>query len=314
MTQYGVDLITFYDPAYWGVDTFEDIEAIRRRDPARIWEGIFDGLEQAGVELMETTFGPGSRESALQAFGSASAFRDAAAARGLGLTSVFHLGLDWVSGQRSIDEIVADAVTDARFAAEAGGDTLVVGPPMRTSWADPDRTFVDLAFAQQFADVAHRVGAATLELGVKTAIHTEAHSTFCTPRDIDLILGALDPYYVFFCPDTAHITLAGGDPVEVVARHSERVATAHWKDATGPQTPYLPIDEHVHLSHREHMATLGTGVVDWDAFADVYERTAVRDVRLLELDAVPDPVSAMVAGRTFLEARDASAAPVASAA
>jgi sugar phosphate isomerase/epimerase len=303
MTRYGVDLITFYDPTFWGVETFEDVMEIRRRDPRRIWESIFEGLSAAGIELMETTFGPTHRESALEAYGSAEKLREAAAAHGLGFTSVFHLGLDWVGGGRSVEQIVEDAVVDARFAREAGADTLVVGPPMRSSWDDPARRFVDLDFIREFADVAHRVGAATLELGVRTAIHTEAHSVFSTPRDVDAVLGALDPYYVFFCPDTAHLTLAGGDPVQVVGRHAERVALAHWKDATGPMTPYLPIDGDVHLAHREYMTPLGTGVVDWEGFADVYAKSLAPEVRLLELDAVPDPVTAMIQGREFIEAR-----------
>lgn len=310
MTRYGVDLITFYHPSFWGLESYEDIVALRHRDPVAVWDRMFGALGDAGIELIEMTFPPGDRTSAIDAFGSAEGFRDAAAARGLALKSVFHGGLDWLDGTRDLDDIVAAAVEDARFAKAAGGDVLVVGPPMRTTWNAPEPVFVDLAYAGRLADVLHRVGAATLDIGVRTALHTEAHSVFCQPRDIDLILGATDPNYVFFCPDTAHITLSGGDPVEVVGRHLERAVIAHWKDATGPQTPYLPIDENVHLSHREHMATLGTGIVDWDAWIALWARTDAADVRLLELDAVPDPVAAMVAGREFVESRTAVAAAI----
>lgn len=311
MTRYGVDLITFYDPGFWGVDSYDDIVSLRHRDPKRIWGEIFDALNEAGIELIETTFPPGDRQSALDAFGSAEGFRDAAAAQGIALKSVFHLGLDWLDDTRSIERIVADAVADAEFARAAGGDTLVVGPPMRRTWNDAEPRFVGIELAHRFAEVAHRVGAATLELGVRTAIHTEAHSIFCAPSDIDLLLGATDPNYVFFCPDTAHITLAGGDPVQVVGRHLERAVIAHWKDATGPQSPYLPIDESVHLAHREHMTALGTGIVDWDAWIELWSRSSAADVRLLELDATPNPVAEMIAGREYLEARTPATTPTA---
>jgi sugar phosphate isomerase/epimerase len=299
--RYGVDLITFYDPAFWGLDTYEDIQQLRRKDPARLWQRIMDGLVEADIELLEMTFPPADWTSALEAFGSAAGFKDELRRRGLQLKSGFHLGLDWHPGTDR-RAAAAAAAQYAEFIRDAGGDTMVVGPPMRRSWDAQPPLFVDLEFMDALAGILHEVGNATLRLGVRTAVHTEAHSVFCTRRDIDLLLTLTDPEYVFFCPDTGHIALSGGDPVDIVTHHVERVAISHWKDAIGPMPPGVPIDEAVHLEHRRYFCSLGQGVVDWNGWMRLSRRAPGSDVILLEQDAVPDPVQELRGARGRLEA------------
>jgi sugar phosphate isomerase/epimerase len=297
---YGVDLITFYHPSFWGVGTYDDIMEIRRRDPLAIWTRILDALTEAGISAFEMTFPPADATSAVEAFGSAAGFRRELDSRGLSLISSYHSGSGWRAGSDLAAE-VDRAQELAQFVADVGGGMLVAGLPMRTSRDSVPPLFVDLAFADTVASFAHAVGDATLRVGVKTALHTEAHSTFCTRRDIDLILTATDPEYVFFCPDTAHITLAGGDAVEVVRRHADRVIIAHWKDAVGRMPEGFSIDHAIiHDQHQEYMCALGTGVVDWPAWARLYDSTAGAPWRLLELDAVPSPIDAMRAAKAFI--------------
>lgn len=299
--EYGVDLVTFYHPSFWGVSTYEEILELRRREPETIWTRIFAALEDAGITAIEMTFPPADMASALEVFGSAREFRAELDRRGLRLKSGFHMAAGWGPGA-DIGAEVARATEYAQFLAESGGDVLVAGPPMKQP-PGAARTLVDLAFATAFAQTAHAVGVATLEVGVKTALHTEAHSTFCSRHDIDLLLLATDPEVVFFCPDTAHLTLAGGDPISIVADHLERVVIAHFKDAVGPMPKGLVYDlDSVHQEHQKYMCTLGTGVVDWTSWLTLYDRSPGRSIRLLELDAVADPTAAIRAGRTFIEA------------
>lgn len=192
----------------------------------------------------------------------------------------------------------------AEFLAEVGGDVLVAGPPMRTTLGADHPRFIDLEFAKRFSDVAHAVADAVLRRGVKLALHTEAHSSLCTRRDVNLLMALTDPQYVHLCPDTAHITLMGGDPVEVVAPRSERVAIAHWKDASGPMPAGIPIDDSIHESNREYMVTLGTGAVDWYDWSSLYDSTPGADVRLLELDAVPEPIDEMKKALAFFRSEN----------
>ena len=297
---YGVDLITFYHPSFWDLATYDDVMELRRKDPSLIWTRILDALTDAGISAFEMTFPPADASSAVEVFGSARGFREELRSRGLSLISSYHSGSGWRAGSDLAAE-VDKAQELAEFVAEAGGELIVAGLPMRTSRDSVPPQFVDLAFASAVADFAHTVGDATLRLGVKTALHTEAHSTFCTRRDIDLILTLTDPEYVYFCPDTAHITLAGGSAVDVVAPHAGRVVIAHWKDAVGRMPEGFPIDHAtIHDQHQKYMCALGSGVVDWAAWAQLYDTTAGQPWRLLELDATPDPVQAMRAAKAFI--------------
>jgi sugar phosphate isomerase/epimerase len=306
---YGVDLITFYDPAFWGLDSYEDLLGLGTRDPERLWQRILDALVEAGIELLEITFPPADRSSALDAFGSAAGFKDELGRRGLRLKSGFHIGLDWHPGTDRA-AAAATAAEYAEFIRDAGGDTMVVGPPMRKSRDARPPFFVDLEFMNALAGILHAVGDATLRFDVRTAVHTEAHSVVCTRRDIDLLMTLTDPGYVFFCPDTGHIVLSGGDPVDIVAHHVERVALSHWKDAVGAMPPGLPIDDAVHLEHRRYFCPLGQGVVDWRGWMELSRRTPSGDTVLLEQDAVPDPVRELTAARERLEAVRSQLQPV----
>jgi sugar phosphate isomerase/epimerase len=299
-TQYGVDLITFYHPTFWGLSSDEEFQALRHSKPERVWSTIFSALAEAGISHIEMTFPPADFTSAIGVFGSAAAFGSELSARGLSLKSGF-AGLEVPVG--SDPARAADDITPyAEFLATAGADTLVIGPPMRTTIGAKPPIFADLAYASRVADALHHIGARTRELGVKTALHTEAHSIFYTPRDISLMMNLTDPDYVFFCPDTAHITLGGGKPADVVAPWISRVVIAHWKDAIGPMPAEAPIDAGIHTAHREYMCTMGEGIVDWPSWITAMEATGHSDVTLLELDASPDPVTEMITARNFVEA------------
>jgi sugar phosphate isomerase/epimerase len=298
---YGVDLITFYHPSFWGVDTYDQIMELRKKDPKRVWTRILDALNEAGITHIELTFPPADWKSAVEAYGSAAKFRDELDARGLALKSGFIMATEWGLGTTA-RQAVEEALAYTEFLGEAGGDVLVAGPPMRRSRNAQPPLFIDMDFASRVADVFHVVGDATLRSGVKLALHTEAHSMFCTRRDIDLLLTLTDPEYVYFCPDTAHITLAGGDPIAIVSDHLERVATAHWKDAIGPMPRDIAIEgQAIHDEHRKYMCSLGQGKVDWAGWAGLYDRSDAGDVRLLELDAVADPIGEMKKALAFLD-------------
>ncbi|WP_161580404.1 sugar phosphate isomerase/epimerase family protein [Subtercola vilae] len=297
-THYGVDLITFFHPSFWGLSTDEEFERLRNSAPETVWSTIFDALSESGISHIEMTFPPADFTTALQVFGSAEGFRRELDSRNLTLKSGFY-GLQ---GADLDPAAAADAVTPyLEFLAAAGGDTLVVGPPMRATVGSTPPVFADLGLASRVADALHHIGHRSLSLGVKTALHTEAHSIFYTARDIQLMMTLTDPDYVFLCPDTAHITLGDSNPVEVVEPWRNRVVIAHWKDATGPMPADVPIDAGIHTAHREYMCTLGEGVVDWRSWARLMESTGHSDVTLLELDATPDPIGEMIAARTFVE-------------
>ncbi|SEC44439.1 inosose dehydratase [Streptomyces sp. 3213] len=296
--RFATDVITFYHPDFWNLPSADAVRDWALAHPERFWARVMDGLVEAGVTGIELTFAPGDIDSALRAFGSAPAFRRELAARGLSVVSAFIADSDapdWRHGD-DLPAIVADAERRAAFLAEVGAELLVAGLPMRTTFGTRPPFFVDAAYMTRMADIAHAVGEAVSRLGVRLAFHTESNSTLWYERDIDLFMALTDPRYVWLCPDSCHIALGGGDPVAVARRHTPRIALAHWKDAVRPIDVELTVDETVFAQQQPYMAELGTGIVDWQGWAEAMSRTPGADTVLIELDEAPDPVAALRAG------------------
>lgn len=300
----GIDLITLYDPAFWGIDDFNRFYDDTVLLPEQFWDRALDTLEASGVQGVELTFGPGHWKNAVAHYGSPAAFREALTARSLEVCSGFYTGLvlkgDWRLPARQ-EEIVEEVAAYADFLTACGCDVMIAGLPLRTSWdADPP-LFIDLSYAAPLADLLNRIGYVAATRGVRLAIHPETHAVLWLRRDIDLFLSLTDPVYVGFCPDTAHITTGGGDPCDIVRAHASRVVITHWKDAKGRVPVRVPIDENTFKSHHPFFTHVGAGEVDWQRWM----RT-LRDVRyegwaIIELDAAPDPPRTIEAARTFVE-------------
>jgi len=302
--RFATDVITFYHPDFWGLDSADALRDRAFADPEAFWLRVMDASAEAGITGLELTFAPGDIDSALRAFGSAAAFRRELAARGLSVVSAFVAGADAPDWRQdgTLPAIVADAERRAAFLAEVGAELLVTGLPMRTTFGTRPPFFVDAAYMTRMADIAHVVGEAVSRYGVKLAFHTESNSTLWYERDIDLFMALTDPRYVWLCPDSCHIALGGGDPVAVARRHSQRIALAHWKDAVRPIDVELTIDETVFAQQQPYMTELGTGIVDWRAWADAMSGTPGAGIVLVELDEAADPVAALRAGRAVVEA------------
>lgn len=198
--------------------------------------------------------------------------------------------------------LTAEALEYAEFLSSLGCATMVAGLPMRVTRDAVPPLFVDFEYTAKLGGHLNDLAAATQrDSGVRLALHTEAHSVFWTPRDIDLFMLATDPLYVSFCPDTGHIRLAGSEPASVAERHLDRITIAHWKDASGTAPFDIAIDENLYEDHCTYFRRVGAGSVDWTAWASLISRTGLRDDVLLEVDAVPDPVAELTAARTYIQ-------------
>ncbi|NKJ44088.1 MULTISPECIES: sugar phosphate isomerase/epimerase family protein [unclassified Novosphingobium] len=302
MLSFGVDLITFFHPGFWDLPTEEAVVAHGKADPRAFWDRMLDTLAQSGVRGIELTFSPFGADDLIAAYGSHADAAAQLAARGLAIAGGFFADI-------AIEPGLGDPHVEARWLERGealaahlagwGAQSMVIGLPMRTSWDAQPPVFADLALMQQAASLANRLGARTLHHGVRLALHTEAHSIFSQPRDIDLLLLLTDPVYVGFCPDSAHILLSGGDPVAIAARHAERIAAAHWKDARGTMPLRTTIDHDIHRAHRPFFTALGTGKVDLPGWAAVLATRTDLEWAILEIDAVADPLRAIRASLAY---------------
>lgn len=303
--RFSVDLVTFSDPRFWGLDDRDALIAYAWAEPRRFWCRMLDLAAEAGLDGIELTFAPFGWQDAARAFGSVAGFARALQARGLAVSGGFFADLE--HGVDIADLAVAAQVLDraeryGEAIAACGGDALVVGLPMRATCDANPPVFVDLDRGRRIAYVLNQMGARLHRNDVRLALHTEAHSMLAHARDVDLFMLLTDPVYVGLCPDAAHLVLSGADPVSVVRRHAERVVTAHWKDAIGPMPVDVPIDADIHRRHRPYFCRLGDGRVDWAAWARLYRDRGLGGWAVLELDASANPLTDIAAAQAFVEA------------
>ena len=127
---------------------------------------------------------------------------------------------------------------------------------------------------QTMAETLNELGKRTAEIGIMIAPHPHIWSPLERKNEVERMFELTDPEYVSITADTAHLTLGGINPVDVVQHHFDRVEALHFKDTepkyrgyTGP-TPTQEEHQKVNL-----YKILGTGGVDFPA---IYETLASR--------------------------------------
>ncbi len=135
------------------------------------------------------------------------------------------------------------------------------------------------------AQTLNELGRRTAEYGIRLAPHPHIWGPVERPEEIRRLLALTDPHYVSLTLDTAHILLGGGDPLEFLTDHYDRIIALHWKDAkaayrgfTGP-TP-------TRAMHAEEILykDLGSGGTDLPAVWRLLQARGYRYWITLDLD------------------------------
>ena len=127
--------------------------------------------------------------------------------------------------------------------------------------------------------IANTLGEYAIGKGVKLCFHPHYGTCVFNIKDIDYLAAHTDPRYVFFCIDTAHSTLAGIDPAELIKKYGDRIGYIHFKD----------VDTHS-LKTAEGPAKMGTfralglGTVDFVGVKAALEEVGYDGVVCVELD------------------------------
>ena len=125
------------------------------------------------------------------------------------------------------------------------------------------------------------------EYGIKTNVHPHVNTYFMYEEEIDYVMNNSDKNLIYFAPDTAHITAAGGNAVEIIRRYADRVNFTHLKDYTlGDKiTTEGWVDSGVPLMTCFH--GLGLGSIDFPEIIRILDSVSYTGPLCIELDDPP---------------------------
>lgn len=163
------------------------------------------------------------------------------------------------------------------WARELGAEHLVVGGGAQRTTPPDAATYERLASAlDEVAEIAEAHG-------LVPSYHPHLTTIVETPEQIDRVLSQSR---IKFCPDTGHLQAAGGDPVELIRRHRDRIAYVHLKD----------------LDESGGFVPLGDGVLDVVGVLGVLRDTGYDGWVMVETDGWPgDPSEGARKSMAFLE-------------
>lgn len=131
-----------------------------------------------------------------------------------------------------------------------------------------------------YAKLSERVGKLCRENGMVACFHPHANTPVFTEEQIELFLDNCSPEYVTLCLDTAHTTLAGMDPVQMVKRWVKRIGYMHLKDVDPDAEAYpdWPMNRFL---------PLGMGTVDFKGVYRELQKGGFDGIMCVELDNPP---------------------------
>ncbi|OZY37431.1 myo-inosose-2 dehydratase [Pseudomonas lundensis] len=147
----------------------------------------------------------------------------------------------WYSGrlaQRSAAEEIDAIASHVQLLAQNGAKVLVYGEVadsiqgQRIPLIERPRFHSERAW-QQYAEKLDELARFTLSQGIRLAYHHHMGAYVESPSDIDTLMRLTGPE-VGLLFDTGHCYMGGGEPVQVLRKHIDRVCHVHFKDVRKP--------------------------------------------------------------------------------
>ncbi len=193
----------------------------------------------------------------------------------------------------------AEAVRTAGLLAAVGGSSALVvlgndpyADEMRTlnsGRITPEMGMNDAQW-EVFAEGANRVASAVKrETGLRTVFHHHIGTWIETPAETAKLLSLTDPSVMGLCFDTGHYSFAGGDPLEGLERHKDRIWHVHFKDHQPQIAAQSRVEGWSGVQAVEHgvFCELGKGDVNFPAVKAKLERWGYDGWIVVEQDVLP---------------------------
>lgn len=191
------------------------------------------------------------------------------------------------------------AVRTARLLAAVQGNTPFIvladdngKDPLRTTQAGRIRPELGLSgaewevAAEGVQYVAEAVYRAT---DLRTVFHHHCAGYMETPAEIEKLLGMTDPKLVGLCFDTGHYRFGGGDPLEGLRKHFDRIWHVHFKDCQPDLASRSRLEgwDYFRSVSQGIFCELGQGEVDFPAIKAELEARNYAGWIVVEQDVLP---------------------------
>ena len=128
------------------------------------------------------------------------------------------------------------------------------------------------------------------ETGIRTVFHHHCSTWIEAPWEISRLLELTDPELIGLCFDTGHYQFGGGEPVEGLKKHADRIWHVHFKDcdvkiATAARHEKLEYNEAV---GKGLFCELGKGGVDFRGFFHELQAIDYNAWVVVEQDVLPN--------------------------
>jgi inosose dehydratase len=264
-------------PDSWGVWFPND----DRQPP---WSRFLDEVVEAGYEWTE--LGPfGYLPTDL------STLRPELDRRGLSVSGGFAMGplespADWPEVEKQVlgaGELLAALGAGFLVLIDGTYTDLFTGEPLAPERLDDDSW-------KRLIDTTHRVADVARErFGLAVVFHPHAETHVEYEDQIEMFLEGTDPDRVSLCLDTGHHAYCGGDPVEFMRRHHERISYLHLKSVDGEVRKRIQ-DEGISFVTAVDMNMFcepAEGAIDFEAFRDVLSDIDFDGWAIVEQDMTP---------------------------
>ena len=157
-----------------------------------------------------------------------------------------------------------------------------------------------------FAAGAEHVALAVLDAtGVRCVFHHHCAGFVETPAEVEKLLSLTDPNLVGLCFDTGHYTFGGGDAVEGVRKHANRVWHFHFKDHDPKVAARVRENGWDYFESVRHgiFCELGKGNVDFPTVLKELEQAKYAGWGVVEQDVLPgmgSPKESAARNRAYL--------------
>ena len=144
----------------------------------------------------------------------------------------------------------------------------------------------------RFIETTHKVAdIARDRFGLQLVFHPHAETHVEYEDQIELFLEQTDPDRVSLCFDTGHHAYRGGDPINFMRRHHDRIPYLHLKSIDPEiqkqvETEGIPFAEAVKM---DMFVEPSKGAVDFLAFRDLLQEIDYNGYAIVEQDMYPAP-------------------------